>query len=122
MSRPHQSQKEWQAKTLNKASNHLTVAERNRKWPWLWRKLSWDKHSEIKTSFTKSVTTSQRRVKMQVKKLHPDPKEAMLIPTLLGQNTPQPLFLLIHHHYHPIVNLLTRNCLVNIRESLWSQM
>lgn len=33
---------------LNKASNHLTVADRDRKW--LWRKLSWDKYSEIKTS------------------------------------------------------------------------
>lgn len=83
MSRPHQSRKEWQAKALNKASNHLTVAERNIKWPWLWRKPRWDEYSEIKTSFTKSVSTSERRVKRQImKKLYLDPKEAILIQNL----------------------------------------
>lgn len=69
--------KEWQAKALNKALNHLTVAERNRKWPWLWRKLSWDEYSEIRQFYKICLTTRECWVKRQImRKLYNDPKES----------------------------------------------
>lgn len=52
MSRPHQSPGEWHGKALNKASNHLTAKDRERKWLWKW---SLGGESEIKTGFDREL-------------------------------------------------------------------